>query len=52
MGVRPCLPARVQTLGGPTKNIALYQDKLFLATYDAAIVAVDARTGKEVWKSL
>ena len=39
-------PPESKTLGGPTKNIALYGDKLFLATYDAAIVAVDARTGK------
>jgi alcohol dehydrogenase (cytochrome c) len=45
-------PAESKTLGGPTKNIALYQDKLFLATYDAAIVAVDARSGKELWKTV
>ena len=45
-------PPESKTLGGPTKNIALYGDKLFLATYDAAIVAVDARTGKEVWKTV
>ena len=45
-------PPESKTLGGPTKNIALYGDKLFLATYDAALVAVDARTGKEVWKAV
>jgi len=45
-------PPESKTLGGPTKNIALYGDKLFLATYDAAVVAVDARTGKEVWKTV
>jgi alcohol dehydrogenase (cytochrome c) len=41
-----------QTLGGPTRSIALYDDKLFMATYDAAIVAVDARTGEQLWKTV
>ncbi len=44
-------PPASQTLGGPTKNIALYGDKLFLATYDAAIVAIDARTGQQLWRA-
>ena len=42
-------PREARTLGGPTRNIAIYDDKLFLATYDAAIVAIDARTGEQVW---
>lgn len=42
-------PPEAKTLGGPVRNIALYGDKLFLATYDAAIVAIDARTGEQVW---
>lgn len=41
-----------KTLGGPTKSIAIYGDKIFMATYDAAIVAIDARTGEEVWKTV
>lgn len=41
-----------QTLGGPTRTIAIFKDRLFMATYDAAIVAVDARTGKQLWKSV
>jgi alcohol dehydrogenase (cytochrome c) len=45
-------PAESRTLGGPTRNIAIYQDKLFLATYDAAIVAIDARTGRQLWRSV
>lgn len=45
-------PRNAMTLGGATRNIAIYKDKLFLATYDAAIVAIDARTGKEVWKTV
>lgn len=39
-------------LGGPTRNIAIFEDKLFLATYDAALLAIDARTGRELWKSV
>ncbi len=45
-------PAESRTLGGPTRNIALYGDKLFMATYDAALVAVDARTGEQLWRTV
>ena len=45
-------PPESKTLGGPTRNIAIYKDKIFLATYDAAVVALDARTGKQVWRSV
>ena len=45
-------PAESKTLGGPTRNIAIYKDKLFLSTYDAAVVALDARTGKQLWRSV
>ena len=45
-------PAESRTLGGPTKNIALYGDKIFLATYDAALVAIEARTGKQLWRTV
>jgi len=45
-------PAESKTLGGPTRNIALYEDKLFMATYDAALVAVDARTGEQLWRTV
>ena len=31
------------------RNIAIYQDKVFMATTDARLVALDARTGKKVW---
>ncbi|MFK7829910.1 MAG: PQQ-binding-like beta-propeller repeat protein [Congregibacter sp.] len=44
-------PPGAKTLGGPVRNIAIYQDKLFLSTYDAALVAIDARTGKQVWRT-
>lgn len=45
-------PPESKTLGGPTRNIALYGDKLFLATYDAALVAIDARTGEQRWRTV
>ena len=45
-------PPESRTLGGPTRNIAIYGDKLFLATYDAALVAIDARTGKQLWRTV
>lgn len=45
-------PPESRTLGGPTRNIALYGDKLFMATYDAALVAVDARTGNQLWRTV
>ncbi|HEX3703673.1 MAG TPA: PQQ-binding-like beta-propeller repeat protein, partial [Vicinamibacterales bacterium] len=32
------------------RNLAIYQDKIFLATNDARLVAFDARTGKLVWQ--
>ena len=31
------------------RNIAIYQDKVFVATGDARLAALDARTGKLVW---
>ena len=37
---------------GATRTLALYGDKLYLATYDAALVALDARTGTEVWRTV
>ncbi len=36
----------------PTRTLALYGDRVFLATADAAIVALDARTGAEVWRTV
>ncbi|MEY2908425.1 MAG: hypothetical protein RLZZ602_948 [Pseudomonadota bacterium] len=44
-------PQGSRLLGGPTRNIAIYGDKLFLATYDAAVVAIDAKTGKQLWRT-
>ena len=45
-------PKDSMLLGGPTKNIAIYKDKVYMATYDAALIAVDIRTGKLLWKNV
>lgn len=45
-------PPDSKTLGGPIRNIAIYGDKLFMATYDAALVAIDARTGEQLWRAV
>ena len=34
---------------GAVRNIAIYGDKVFMATNDARLVAFDARTGKVAW---
>ena len=40
-----------KTLGGPTRNIAIFKKQDFLATYDAHIIALDAESGELVWKT-
>ena len=47
------LPANARAIvgRGVQKNIAIYGDMIYAATGDASIVAVDARTGREVWKT-
>jgi len=47
------LPANARAVvgRGVQKNIAIYGDMIYAATGDASIVAVDARTGREVWKT-
>ena len=37
---------------GATRTLAIYGDKVYLATHDAALVAIDARTGTEVWRTV
>jgi alcohol dehydrogenase (cytochrome c) len=36
---------------GATRSLAIYQDKVFVATTDARSYALDARTGKIVWQT-
>jgi len=44
-------PKGSKTLGGPTRNIAIYEDKIFMATYDASLIALDIKTGNLLWKT-
>lgn len=44
-------PPAAKTLGGPVRNIAIYADKIYLSTYDAALIAINAVTGKLVWRT-
>jgi len=43
------IPEDAVTLHPTTRGVALYGDKVFLAANEAVLVALDARTGKEVW---
>ena len=44
-------PASTITYGG-TRSLGLYQDKVYVATYDAKLHALDARTGRIVWEAV
>jgi alcohol dehydrogenase (cytochrome c) len=37
---------------GSMRNFAIYQDKIYVATTDARLVALDARNGKTVWNTV
>jgi alcohol dehydrogenase (cytochrome c) len=41
---------RVVCCGVSNKGVALYEGKVFRTTLDAHVVALDMKTGKEVWK--
>jgi len=43
------LPEDVILLHATSRGVALYGDKVFFASGDAVLVALDARTGKEAW---
>jgi alcohol dehydrogenase (cytochrome c) len=45
----PAVP-RVVCCGMSNKGLAVYNGKVFRGTLDANLVALDAKTGKEVWK--
>jgi alcohol dehydrogenase (cytochrome c) len=48
------LPERIGSLTGTGyryRNVAIYADRIFLATNDAVLVALDARTGAVVWET-
>lgn len=41
---------RVVCCGNSNKGVALYEGKVFRTTLDAHVVALDQKTGKELWK--
>jgi alcohol dehydrogenase (cytochrome c) len=47
---KPALGTTNPCCGNLTRGVAILGDRLFLATLDAQMIAIDARTGKELWK--
>ena len=45
------LPEDLFQLHPTSRGVALFQDKLFLASTDGVLIALDAKTGKEAWKT-
>ena len=45
------LPDDLFQLHPTNRGVALWGDKLYLATVDARLIALDAKTGKEVWNT-
>ena len=43
------LPAALRNAG--SRNLAIYEDKLFMGTRDAFMAALDSRTGEVVWET-
>ncbi len=43
------LPADMQQLHPTNRGVALYGDKVYMATMDACVVALDAETGEVAW---
>ena len=51
---RRALPDNIAGVTGTRyryRNVSIYDDKIFLATNDAFLVALDARTGEVVWET-
>jgi alcohol dehydrogenase (cytochrome c) len=44
-------PAARNCCGKMTRGIAILGDKLFLAAFDARMIAINAKTGKEIWNT-
>jgi alcohol dehydrogenase (cytochrome c) len=44
-------PVRVYCCGPNNRGVAVYDDKVYLATLDAKLVALDAETGSVVWQT-
>ena len=46
---QPLGPITTYCCGPNNRGVAVYEDKVYLATLDAKLVALDAKTGKPVW---
>jgi alcohol dehydrogenase (cytochrome c) len=44
-------PITTYCCGPNNRGVAVYEDKVYLATLDSKLVALDAKTGKVVWQS-
>ena len=44
-------PAARNCCGQETRGLAILGNKLFMAALDTTIIAIDAKTGKEIWKT-
>src|SRR5262249_48457650 len=45
------IPEDIQLLHPTSRGVALFGDKVFFAAADAVLVALEAKTGQEVWKT-
>ena len=48
---KPAEGTRNPCCGNLTRGVAILGDKIFLATLDARMIAINAKTGKEVWNT-
>lgn len=49
---RPAEGTRNPCCGNLSRGVAILGDKIFLGTLDAKLIAIDAKTGKEVWQTV
>ena len=49
MALSPPLPTPVVLLHPTSRGVAVYNDKVYFAAGEAVLVALDAKTGEEVW---
>jgi alcohol dehydrogenase (cytochrome c) len=47
---KPKLPEELQQLHPTNRGVALWGDRLYLATVDSRLIALDAKTGKVLWQ--
>src|SRR5580692_9885208 len=45
-------PAAKNCCGNLSRGLAILGDRLFLAAFDAMMISIDAKTGKELWKTV